>query len=227
MAIPTKMEIGPYFQQMPKEKSLKDAITLNEVINAATKRSRLKRVIIIADAGFGNIGRDGLDVYGSLQMQPPNPLPFTSPDINIWLPHHGSTAAPIFPVAQHGLFTYITLGALRGWGDGFFDGVKDQKLTLGEVQGHVANQMIQLGLPLNPTQTPLEDAQTWIVRSGNLEDRPDDSLYAELSSQLRQRRIEELAQYKREQAKSEWQSVLALAQSGGAVRGRRHQRILG
>ena len=51
-------------------------ISINEIINIARKKTKARRVVIVVDAGFGNIGRDGLDVYGDKKPHKPNALPY-------------------------------------------------------------------------------------------------------------------------------------------------------
>lgn len=52
----------------------------------------------------------------------------------------GEVAGPL-DLAQHGVFTYFALGALRGWADGEVDGVRDGKVTAGEAQLYVSRAL--------------------------------------------------------------------------------------
>jgi hypothetical protein len=192
------------------------AIPIDSILEQARNRSKLRRVVLIIDAGFGNIGRDGLPVYGSEEMRSPNPLPYSDPDTVIWIPTEDSAGAPGFSLAQHGLFTYLAIGALRGWADGELDGSPDQVLTLGEAQAYVANTMVQLGFPIKPSQFKNEQVYELVIREGELEIGPDERLMAQLSKEMRGRRFDEAADYTRAQATSMWQDVLYDVQKGGS-----------
>ena len=191
------------------------AITLDSIVQMARTRTKLRRVVLIIDAGFGNTGRDGLPVYSG-DVRPPNPLPYSDPDTVIWIPSEGTEGAPGFSLSQHGLFTYLALGALRGWADGELDGSPDQVLTMGEAQAFVASKMVQLGFPLRPSQFKDEQVNELVVREGDLELGPDERLMAQLSQEMRVRRFDEAADYVRAQATAMWQDVLYDVQKGGS-----------
>ena len=50
-----------------------NSISLNEIIEMAREKKRVSRVVIVADCGFGNIGKDGFDVLGN--YTPKNQIP--------------------------------------------------------------------------------------------------------------------------------------------------------
>lgn len=47
----------------------------------------------------------------------------------------------------HGAFTYLSLGALRGWADGALDGAPDGVVTAGEAARYVERGLLELGIP--------------------------------------------------------------------------------
>ena len=84
------------------------AIELNRLIELGTKQDN--RLVVIVDAGFGNTGRDGMDVLDNSDQGRPHKLPYSDPKVIVWLSDTGfgpNVALPTAPawatfVPRHG-----------------------------------------------------------------------------------------------------------------------------
>ncbi len=63
----------------------------------------------------------------------------------VWTASAPGQASSGWDPAGHGLFTYTTVGALRGWADGELDGVRDGSVSAAEAQAYVTRRMVELG----------------------------------------------------------------------------------
>ena len=192
-----------------------EAIRITDLILDIKRKGKAKDLVFIADADFGGIGRDGLPVYVDRVPPRPNPTVTSDPNIHIWLSDESTQTAPIFPQAQHGIFSYLMLGALRGWSDGILTGNQDGAITLAEAQAYVVRTAPALGVRLNPTMTNEKEAGEWEMRSGPMDSAPKAETLQELSRDLRARRFESAAALIRAQAHQDWQQTLFQSQQGG------------
>ena len=192
-----------------------EAIRITDLILDIKNRGKAKDLVFIADADFGGVGRDGLPVYVDRVPPRPNPSVTSDPDIHIWLSDESTKTAPMFPQAQHGIFSYLMLGALRGWSDGVLTGNQDGVITLAEAQAYVVRTAPALGVRLNPTMTDEAEAGEWKMRSGPMDPAPKAETLEDLSRDLRARRFESAAALIRAQAHQEWQQTLFQSQQSG------------
>ena len=193
----------------------KYSISFNDIFAIARKNKRVKRVVIIADANFGTKGRDGLKVYEPNQISITTPLPNSNVNEIVWLPSEDQTPSPMFPIAQHGLFTYLLAGSLRGWADGEIDGSRDGTLTFGEIQKYVRHKTVAFGIPTRPTVFAAPEVQDIIMHSMKQEAEPPAKVIQELSQHFFMRRIEDMTKYLQAEADNEWQVTMYEAQKGG------------
>ena len=113
----------------------------------------------------------------------------------------------MFPQAQHGIFSYLMLGALRGWSDGVLTGNQDGVITLAEAQAYVVRTAPALGVRLNPTMTDEAEAGEWKMRSGPMDPAPKAETLEDLSRDLRARRFESAAALIRAQSHQHFQQT--------------------
>jgi len=149
----------------------RDGVRLEEIYTWS-KRKNISRVVIILDASFGGSHRDGTRV---ISPPPPTPPRFQGPQderIVVWMADHRARTAPHYRAADHGMFTYLVAGALRGWADGALTGRKDGKLLLGEAQRFVRLHTHALGSAhaANETQNPTQ--KEWLLFSGKMAKGP-------------------------------------------------------
>ncbi|MEQ1568070.1 MAG: hypothetical protein ABMA64_20695 [Myxococcota bacterium] len=80
----------------------------------------------------------------------------------VWTAADQGELSSAFDPAGHGLFTYFSVGALRGWADGELTGARDGVVTAGEAQAYVRRALATLG---QRRQTPVleggDDAAGW------------------------------------------------------------------
>ena len=194
-----------------------DALALDTLIATLERSRRADRVVVVLDAGFGNVGRDGLELV------PGQPDPDLSgfedgatDRTTTWAATSGAEPAQAFVAAKHGLFTWAALGALRGWADGELDGQPDGKVTLDEAQAYAARLPRQLGQLQRPSRALRSEPLGWVLNQGtHLEVGPDDALLATLARQDLDRRIGAAEAAVRADAAAFWTDTLALAQQGG------------
>lgn len=103
------------------------------------------RVVLIVDACYGAAGRTGEAKSDGRWI-----VPVVGGDQQ-WVAAAPNEVAGPLPVAGHGAFTYLAVGALRGWADGEQDGVQDGRVTGEEAQLYVQRALRELQLV---TQTP-------------------------------------------------------------------------
>jgi uncharacterized caspase-like protein len=115
------------------------AVALDELVQIATGASREQ--VVLLDTCFAGVGRDGGALTGgtrlavSLDDRPP-----TESQIR-WAATGANGLSGPFPAARHGAFTYLVVGALRGWADGELDGRRDGTVTLAESEAYVRRML--------------------------------------------------------------------------------------
>lgn len=117
--------------------------------------------ILIVDAGFGGIARDGTLLDGRRAELPPPPLP-RRPSVVAWLAAGpGAWAGPL-EEARMGMFSWHVLAALRGWADGALR-PPDGTLTLQEAQHWVARHIVAAGRDQAPSEDPRAAARAMVL----------------------------------------------------------------
>ena len=192
-------------------------ILIEDVIQTALKRGRAWRIVVIVDSGFGNVGRDGLELVPGHTPPEPEALPGRK-DVIIWTADEGLAGAPAWADSQHGLFTWLTLGALRGWADGALGDAPNGRVSLAEAQAYVDDTAHALGYPTNPTLEPFEDNRDWtLIQSEQLEVGPDAATLRSLSEAARLRRFDDQEDLLKAEAAAFWSQTIQSAQEGGAA----------
>lgn len=113
---------------------------------AIAERSEAGRAILVIDAGFAS----GHEERPWRYCCRPRMLPHSS-KVAVWLASSGRERAERFAEMGHGVFTWLALGALRGWADGETTGRRDGTVTLDEAQAFVRRAL----RALNRRQTPV------------------------------------------------------------------------
>ena len=192
-------------------------IPLDEFVSLLRKTKRADRVVVILDAGFGNMARDGLDLVPGRQPVVPAPLPTDDERVVYWAADSGLAGNQPFLPAKHGLFTWTVMGGLRGWADGELDGRKDGRVTLAEAQSYAFRVGRQLGRVVEPSRDPRSSQGTWTLAQGeHLEAGPADDLLDMLGQADVRRRMDDAERQIRADAALFWDDTLELAGSPDA-----------
>ena len=194
------------------------AITLQQIVEEARSARRAWRIVVIVDAGFGNIGRDGLElVPGREAVDPGEPTDFGS-GVVVWMADTGTAGAVTYPNAQHGLFTYLVLGAARGWADGAMHDPPDGQVSLLEAQTYVDHAAQRLGRVTQPSIDRRPEENKWPVAQGdNLEAGPDALTARRISLEDRQQRFADQEELLKAEAAAFWADTLQAVQAGGPM----------
>lgn len=162
---------------------LESAMSLAEIEQLAA-RSRAERVVILVDASFDDTAR--------AEMAPGKPLPAVewsaseSDKVVVWVADTAGSADAYGP-SRHGLFTYLALGALQGWGDADGDGV----VKLWEAQEFVHSGSAWLGRSQTSSVDDRSGPRNWALSVGPLrDDLPSPSEWTLLSVEDRDRRLQ-------------------------------------
>lgn len=122
----------------PKTSSLNDkyAVQLDELEAIATS-SGAGHVVAVVDACYAGTGRNGKALLEGKRFAMPVYAAPPTPKVTYWTAASPSEVSGPYDPAQHGLFTYFVVGALRGWADGELDGQRDGEVTLAEASRYV------------------------------------------------------------------------------------------
>ena len=140
-------------------------IEINKIFEQTSQKGN--RVVLIIDAGFGTVGRDGLPV-SDFKANTPYGIANNDPDQILWLADEAIHHSPVYIQAQHSIFTYLILGGIKGWADGELTGESDGTISMGELQQFVQNKLKQLGQPNNSTLFEHPDVTDWALYSSHL-----------------------------------------------------------
>jgi hypothetical protein len=192
------------------------SVSLSELSAAALKNKSVSRVVFVLDAGFGSLGRDGLEVVPGAKAKAPTAWAGEDPRVLIWAADRGDGQAQALEGARHGLFTWSVLGALRGWADGELDGTRDGRVTMAEAQAYTARVPGLLGRAGQPTLDLSPAAQSWtLVTGGALEQAPPRSTFEALAAADRLARVAAAEKRLRDDAEAFWADTLSRVQQGG------------
>ena len=130
-------------------------------------------VVLVVDAGFSGTARDGKPLFEGKRFDVPPWEGSGHAQAIHWLATSADERAGTLESVRHGAFTYLAVGALRGWADGF-EGEPDGTVTLAEAQAYVANALQSAGqVDTRPTVDAREDVAGMVLTSGELEAGPD------------------------------------------------------
>lgn len=196
-------------------------IPLDDLVARLRKTKRADRIVVVLDAGFGNVARDGLELVPGREVEVDAGFPTDDDRVVYWAADAAEGRSEPFEPAKHGLFTWTALGALRGWADGEVDGQPDGRVTLGEAQLYARRVGRQLGRTVDPSRDPRAEPATWTLAQGDhLEPGPDDALLSELAREDVSRRMLAEEQRVLDDARLFWEDTLSLAREADAGEGR-------
>jgi hypothetical protein len=144
------------------------SVSLTEVLTACHGAGH--RTLVILDAGFRGVGRDGKEVFARWRYEAPPLASYMPNDLMIWTAVAPDQDARTLERAQHGLFTYFLVGALRGWADGADRRTADGMVTLEEAHTWTAQSMGSHGV--HPTLERGGAAGLWDLSRGAMESAP-------------------------------------------------------
>jgi hypothetical protein len=146
----------------------RQSLSLTDVLTVCSGPGH--RTLVILDASFQGIGRDGKEVFARWRFRAP-PLAVYMPEgLMVWTAVAPEQDVRTFDSAQHGLFTYLFVGALRGWADGADRRAPDGMVTLEEAHTWVAEAMGSFGV--HPTLERGGSADLWDLSRGAMEEAP-------------------------------------------------------
>ncbi len=136
------------------------------------QRAGARRLVVVVDACFTGAGRSGEElVPGARFVVPQWTVPEAANQLVVTAAGPDQVAGP-YEAAEHGLFTWLFAGALRGWADGARDGARDGKVTVAEADTYVTRALAVLQVH--------DQAPVWrggfdevLVEGGALEVAPD------------------------------------------------------
>jgi hypothetical protein len=143
------------------------AIAVDEV------RERLDgtAAVLWLDTCYSGVTREGEALLPGKRLAVPAWASPPGPRALVWTAADQGQLSSAFDTAQHGLFTYLSVGALRGWADGELDGAPDGEVTAAEAQAYVLRALAVVG---EHGQTPvLEGGRDDWVLSRASEPGPD------------------------------------------------------
>ena len=149
----------------------RDGIKLSEIYQW-TSSDKIERVILVLDAAFSGHHRDGT---AAISPRPPGPPRFEQPGddrVVVWMADKQARSAPHYRAADHGMFSYLVAGALRGWADGAINQRPDGILTLGEAQRFVRLHTHALGSSHAANESENEAQREWSLVAGEFERGP-------------------------------------------------------
>ena len=100
-------------------------------------------VVIVADACYNGLGRDGAQ-HSDRRFAVPSYLEPPEPHITRWFAAGPAELAAPLAGARHGAFTYFVIGAMRGWADGEL-GSADGAVSLAEADAFVVRALAEVG----------------------------------------------------------------------------------
>lgn len=128
-------------------------------------------VVTWIDTCFNGTGRDGSEMLSETRFAVPDWLSAAREGRLGWAASGPDQFARPLEGARHGAFTWLAVGALRGWADGEVDGVRDGVVTGAEATLFVDRALERLGLQ---EQDPvlIGDGSRWRLIEGVEERAP-------------------------------------------------------
>ncbi|MBT3223720.1 MAG: hypothetical protein HN348_32020, partial [Proteobacteria bacterium] len=144
-------------------------------VQATVTASKAGKAILVVDACYAGVGRDGQELMGGKRFAVPAYAAADNAQITVWSASSANELSGPFEPARHGLFTYFAVGALRGWADGEFDDRRDGQVTLAEAQTYVAKAIRTVSEGgQQPTMETRPIPKGWVLTTANnLEEGPD------------------------------------------------------
>lgn len=104
------------------------------------------RVHLVLDTCFTGVGRDGAPLVPGARFAIPSWATPPQPGVLEWSAASPGEAAMALDAVEHGAFTWLVLGALRGWADGEIDGRRDEQVTAREAAVYVERSLPAVGV---------------------------------------------------------------------------------
>lgn len=104
------------------------------------------KVVTWVDACFNGTGRDGAAMVTGTRFAVPDWVSAARDGRLGWAAAGPDQFARPLEPARHGAFTFLSVGALRGWADGEVDGARDGVVTAAEATLYVDRALERLGL---------------------------------------------------------------------------------
>ena len=105
------------------------------------------RTVALLDTCYAGVGRSGGELVTGKRFAVPAWATEPSAGRIVWSAASANELASPLPAVEHGAFTWLAVGALRGWADGELDGVSDGEVALAEAEAWVGRAL--RGAPLN------------------------------------------------------------------------------
>lgn len=134
-----------------------------------------RRVVVIADVGFAGASRDGEAVLPDVRDRRFATLADLPPNVVLWSAARPDQRPTALDEVRHGAFTWLVLGALRGWADGAADRPRDGVVTLAEAQAWVGDTLDGWARGQRSTRDDRPFVQDWplvATRPGRLAEAP-------------------------------------------------------
>ncbi len=166
-------------------------VALTDLMGAG-KSSKAARTVVVVDAGFGGLGRHGEELFPGSRFAVLSPVPVPKDDhTELWVSTSTAEASAVYEAAGHSMFTYFTVGGLRGWADGALGGAEDGHVSVGEAQAYVARLVRAVGGPMQkPTKEARSTVMDWALATKNMGEGPTRDQIAELAEAERARRVQ-------------------------------------
>jgi len=129
-------------------------------------------VSLVLDACFAGVGRSGEQLVPGTRFAVPTYAMDSDAGSWVWTAASADQVAGPYGPAEHGLFTYFVVGALRGWADGELDGAPDGTVTGAEASAYVRRMFAVLQVSGQDPSTEGTPPDV-LVRADNLEAAPD------------------------------------------------------
>lgn len=167
-----------------------DGVGLDDLTNAATG-SKAARTVVVVDASFGGLGRNGEELFPGNRFAVLSPVPTPKDEhATLWTATSTGEYSASYESAGHSVFTYFAVGALRGWGDGVLGQPADGRVSLAEAQAYVNKQVRAIGGPMQkPVKETRPAVMDWALATKNMVAGPTKDELAELAEVERARRI--------------------------------------
>ncbi len=184
-------------------------IVLEELVGSGTS-GRAKHILVILDADFGGVGRGG-EPLGVPEGKLSAIATGTDAKVTVWSAASAGEVPGPYPATGHGLFTWLTLGALRGWADGATGGKPNGEVSLEEAQSFVwAKSRLLGGRNSSPSRDARPEVMKWVVARGALEPGPDADAWSVLVQDEKSRRVREAGGRLLAGATSEWLEIVVV-----------------
>ena len=184
--------------------------------------SPAENVVVVVDACYTGVGRDGEELLEGHRFAVPNQaIQAHQRVLRLSATRSNETSVP-YDKAEHGLFTYFLVGALRGWADGESDHPKDGQVTLAEIDAYVDRAVRVVGAAQHPTLVYGDSFGNWaITTASRLEPGPEltnvPRIIQEVSPDTLTARLAELTRESSEmqtRATTEWSQVEKITRTG-------------